>query len=140
MTDEIEALHKQGTWSLVQQPSQACILGCKWTYHLKTDSNGNVSRHKALLVAKGFDQIPGINYQETFSPVAKFPTVRILLTLATQRRWPVFQLDVSNVFLHGDLEEEVYMKQPPGFINHAHPTKVCRLHKAIYGLKQSPRQ
>ncbi|KAI0505062.1 hypothetical protein KFK09_016019 [Dendrobium nobile] len=140
MSDEFHALQRQGTWSLVPAPSTNSILGCKWTYRLKRDATGSITQHKARLVAQGFNQQQGLDYHETFSPVAKLPTIRILLTIATQRHWSLLQLDVTNAFLHGDLEEDVYMSQPQGFVDSQFPTHVCKLHKSIYGLKQSPRQ
>ncbi|KAI0523320.1 hypothetical protein KFK09_005715 [Dendrobium nobile] len=140
MSDEFHALQKQSTWTLVPPPANTLILGCKWTFKTKLLPNGTVDKFKARLVAQGYDQQYGINYQETFSPVAKMTTIRILLTLAINRNWQIIQLDVSNAFLHGDLTENIYMRQPPGFINAASPSYVCKLHKSLYGLKQAPRQ
>jgi hypothetical protein len=139
MQDEYDALLRQGTWSLVPPPQNHNIVGCKWVYKLKTHSDGSLARYKARLVAKGFHQQQGIDFDETFSPVIKPPTVRMILSLAVSLNWPLRQLDVSNAFLHGILKEEVYMSQPQGYISPQHPDYVCRLHKSIYGLKQTPR-
>ncbi|PKU68147.1 Retrovirus-related Pol polyprotein from transposon TNT 1-94 [Dendrobium catenatum] len=140
MATEFLALQRQGTWSLVKPPADASILGCKWTYKTKFHTNGTVAKHKARLVAQGNNQQYGIDYMETFSPVAKLPTIRILLSVALYNNWPIQQLDVANAFLHGKLDETVYMVQPKGFEDTAHPDYVCLLHKALYGLKQAPRQ
>ncbi|CAL5322875.1 unnamed protein product [Camellia sinensis] len=139
MLDEYSALQMQHTWSLVPLPPHKQAIGCKWVFKLKKNSDGTVARHKARLVAKGFLQEHGIDFQDTFSPVAKQPTIRILLCLALHSNWSLKQLDISNAFLHGRLEEEVYMVQPPGFVDPSHPQLVCKLHKALYGLKQAPR-
>ncbi|PKU87366.1 Retrovirus-related Pol polyprotein from transposon TNT 1-94 [Dendrobium catenatum] len=140
MSAEFLALIKQGTWLLVPPPADKPILGSKWTFKTKLYPNGQVERYKARLVAQGCAQEFGINFTETFSPVAKMVTIRMLITVALNRNWKVTQLDVSNAFLHGELEDEVYMKQPRGFEDAQHPTHVCKLRKSIYGLKQSPRQ
>uniref|UniRef100_A0A2N9IRZ8 Integrase catalytic domain-containing protein n=1 Tax=Fagus sylvatica TaxID=28930 RepID=A0A2N9IRZ8_FAGSY len=134
-----QALQKQGTWSLVPKPPFKNIVGCKWVYKLKYNSDGTIARHKARLVAKGFHQQYGIDFDETFSPVVKPPTVRLILSLAVSLNWPLRQLDVKNAFLHGTLKEEVYMTQPQGYVDPTHPTHVCKLIKSIYGLKQAPR-
>lgn len=139
MTAEYDALMRNRTWTLVPPVKNANIVDCKWVYKIKRDQSGSVKRYKARLVAKGFHQQPGIDYHETFSPVVKFTTVRVVLSLAVSQNWPLRQLDVQNAFLHGDLKETVYLRQPPGFTDPHHPDYVCRLHKALYGLKQAPR-
>ncbi|KAM1306524.1 hypothetical protein ACFX2H_008899 [Malus domestica] len=139
MQEEINALHSQGTWSLVSLPSQKNLVGCKWVFKLKRNADGSIARHKARLVAKGFSQEPGLDFGETFSHVVKPTTVRLVLSLAAHFGWPLRQLDVKNAFLHGLLHEEVYMSQPPGFEDPSHPHLVCKLHKSLYGLKQAPR-
>ncbi|PKU80787.1 Retrovirus-related Pol polyprotein from transposon TNT 1-94 [Dendrobium catenatum] len=140
MAAEFFALQRQGTWSLIPRPSSNPVIGCKWTYRLKYHADGSIAKHKARLVALGNNQEFGLDYTETFSPVAKLPTIRILLTVAIHHQWSVQQLDVANAFLHGILPEKVFMTQPKGFEDASHPDYVCLLHKAIYGLKQAPRQ
>jgi Reverse transcriptase (RNA-dependent DNA polymerase) len=138
MDIEMNALNKNVTWSLVELPKGKKSVGCKWVYTIKFGANGEVERYKARLVAKGFTQTYGIDFQKTFSPVAKLNTIRVLLSLAANLDWPLHQFDVKNAFLHGNLKEEIYMDTPPGYINTRSKPVVCRLHKTLYGLKQSP--
>lgn len=140
MGAEFNALQQSGTWSLVQPTSDMNILPNKWVFKIKKHSDGTIERYKARLVANGFHQQEGIDYTETFSPVVKHSTIRIILALAVNHKWPIRQLDVQNAFLHGILSEEVYMRQPSGFIDPNYPNHVCKLHKSLYGLKQAPRQ
>ncbi|CAN1121074.1 Retrovirus-related Pol polyprotein from transposon TNT 1-94 [Linum perenne] len=133
--DELQALHKNQTWEVVTLPAGKRTIDCKWLFTIKYNSDGSIERFKARLVACGFTQTHGIDYEETFAPVAKLNTIRILLSLAANSDWDLHQLDVKNAFLNGELSEEVYMNPPPG-VNY--PGKVCKLKKALYGLKQSP--
>ncbi|RVW87469.1 Retrovirus-related Pol polyprotein from transposon RE2 [Vitis vinifera] len=138
MHEEIRALEENGTWTLEPLPKGKRALGSQWVYRTKYFSNGDIERLKSRLVVLGNHQEAGIDYHETFSPVAKMTTVRAFLAIAASKNWELHQMDVHNAFLHGDLEEEVYMKLPPGF-ERSDPNLVCRLRKSLYGLKQAPR-
>ena len=140
MKEELDALHKTGTLDLVDLSSGKSAIGCKWVYNIKTRSDGTVYRYKARLVAKGFTQEYVIDYEETFAPVARLSYVRTLIAVSAARKWPLFQMDVKNAFLNGELSEEVYMKLPPGYsYPPGFPHRVFRLRRALYGLKQAPR-
>jgi len=139
MISEIQALDHNKTWELIPLPSGKKTVGCRWVYAIKVGPNGKVDRLKAQLVAKGYTQIYGLDYNDTFSLVAKMTIVRLFLTMTAICHWLIHQLDIKNAFLHGDLEEEVYMEQPLGFIAHGESSLVCKLRRSLYGLKQSPR-
>jgi len=116
MNEEMKALDSRGTWKLVSAPTDAVIVGCRWVFTLEYCPDGSVDRYKTRLVTKGYTQTYGINYFETFSPVAGLSSIRISFSIAVNLSWSLFQLDVKNIFLYGDLQEEVYMEQPPGYI------------------------
>ena len=139
MESEYQALMKNNTWHLVPPHKGRNVIGCKWVYKIKRKQDGSLDRYKARLVAKGFKQRYGIDYEDTFSPVVKAATIRTILSIVVSNGWSLRQLDVQNAFLHGFLEEEVYMQQPPGFEDSSRPNFVCKLDKALYGLKQTPR-
>jgi histone deacetylase 1/2 len=138
MKEEYTALMKNNTWSLVPLPPHKKAIGCKWLFRVKENPDGTVNKFKARLVAKGFLQTAGFDFTETFSPVIKPVTIRIILTLAVTYKWQVQQIDINNAFLNGVLQEEVFMQQPAGF-EVADKSLVCKLHKSLYGLKQAPR-
>ncbi|KAL8123400.1 hypothetical protein AgCh_011388 [Apium graveolens] len=137
MAEELTALHQTHTWDLVPLPPGKHIIGCRWVYKIKTKADGSVERYKARLVAKGYSQEYGLDYEETIVHVAKMTIVRTLIAISFVRKWKIFQMDVKNEFLYGDLHEEVYMTPPLGLPHQ--PGYVCRLRKSIYGLRQSSR-
>lgn len=138
MNNEYDSLMKFNTWKLVDRPKRK-IIPCKWVYKVKTDEHGNITRYKARLVIKGFNQVEGVDYHETFSPVVRHSSLRTLFALAAEMDLKMHQFDVDTAFLNGDLEEEVFMHQPQGFVKKGDEDKVCLLQKSLYGLKQAPR-
>jgi hypothetical protein len=137
MHEEIQALRANGTWTLVLFHPSMNVVGSRWVYKIKRRSDGIIERYKAHMFARGFTQQEGIDYSETFSPIIKQATVRLVFSIAVSCGWKIHQLDIHNAFLNGVLDEEVYMKQPPSFVDSALPSHVCRLHKSLYGLKQA---
>ena len=128
-------------WSLVERPDpkKHNIIGTKWIFRNKQDEDGIVVRNKARLVAQGYTQIEGIDFGETYAPVARLESIRVMLDFANHKNKLLYQMDVKSAFLNGEIEEEVYVMQPPGFEDKDNPDMVYRLHKALYGLKQAPR-
>ncbi|KAL4320319.1 hypothetical protein GQ457_18G003820 [Hibiscus cannabinus] len=139
MREEIEALERNHTWDLVSLPPGKQTIGCKWVYKTKLKSDGSLERYKARLVAKCYTQQPGVDYLDTFSPVAKMTSIKTLLAVASAKEWCLQQLDINNAFLHGYLQEEVYMQFPPG-LTCSDSNVVCKLNKSLYGLKQASRK
>ena len=139
MVKEMVALHSTSTLDLVPLPAGKCPIGFHWVYTAKIGLDGRADRLEACLVAKRYSHIYGSDYYDTFSPVAKMAFVCLLLSMAAMSSWPLYQLDIKNAFLHGDLAEEVYMEQPLGFVVQGESGLVCKLRRSLYGLKQSPR-
>ncbi|RVX02174.1 Retrovirus-related Pol polyprotein from transposon RE1 [Vitis vinifera] len=139
MDEELQALHTNKTWVLVPRTSDMHVIGSKWVFKPKLKPDGSLDCLKARVVAKGYHQVDGLDYTETFSPVIKPGTIRMVLTIALVKKWPIRQLDVKNAFLHSLISKDIHMEQPPGMADLEHPTHVCKLQKALYGLKQAPR-
>lgn len=139
MSSEFDAQIQNETWVLVPPDSSQNLVGVHWVFTIKDLPDGFLDKYKARLVAKGFHQHQGLDYLETFSPVIKSTTVCIVLGIAVTKNWRIRHLDINNAFLQGTLDEEVYVVQPPGFVDMDHPDYVCRLKKALYGLKQALR-
>nr|KYP62375.1 Retrovirus-related Pol polyprotein from transposon TNT 1-94 [Cajanus cajan] len=139
MEEELKMIEKNQTWQLVDRPSHKKAIGVKWVYRTKFNPDGSVNKYKARLVVKGYAQMFGVDFSETFAPVARLDTIRLLLALAAQKGWLIHQLDVKSAFLNGYLEEEIFVEQPEGFALQGQEDKVYLLKKALYGLKQAPR-
>lgn len=139
MKEELSMIEKNHTWLLVPRPSNRKVIGVKWVFRTKLNVDGSVNKQKARLVVKGYAQVFGVDFSETFAPVARLDTIRLLLAVAAQKGWKVFQLDVKSAFLNGFLKEEIFVEQPDGFVVQGQEDKVYLLKKALYGLKQAPR-
>jgi hypothetical protein len=139
MDEEIMSIERNNSWELTTLPEGQKSIGVKWIYKTKLKEDGRVDKCKARLVAKGYKQEFGIDYKEVFAPVARMDTIRLVLSLAVQNSWLIYQLDVKSAFLHEALDEEVYIDQPPGYVKQGHADQVYKLKKALYGLKQAPR-
>ncbi|GKD08553.1 retrovirus-related pol polyprotein from transposon TNT 1-94, partial [Tanacetum coccineum] len=137
--EELNQFISNDVWKLVPNPKDMIIIRTKWVYRNKLDENSVVSGNKARLVAQGYNQQEGIDYDETYAPVARLESIRILLAYACALDLKLFQMDVKSAFLNNFINEEVYVAQPPGFINFAKPNHVYRLKKVLYGLKQAPK-
>lgn len=139
MEDELSSIYKNDTWDLVSLPSDRKAISTKWVFRVKHNADGTIAKFKARLVAKGFQQREGHDYAQTFAPVVKWNTLRSIVSLAGHHGWTIVHLDVKTAFLNGDIQEDIYVKPPPGFESLTHPHYACKLKKALYGLKQAPR-
>ncbi|CAM8958482.1 unnamed protein product [Rhodiola kirilowii] len=139
MQEELGEFQRNDVWDLVPRPENVNVIGTKWIFKNKSDEQGNITRNKARLVLKAILQIEGVDFDETFAPVARLEAIRLLLALACHLKFKLFQMDVKSAFLNGVLNEEVYVAQPKGFEDPHHPEYVYHLKKALYGLKQAPR-
>lgn len=139
MQEELSMIEKNQTWELVERPEGRKVIGVKWVFKTKFNADCSINKYKARLVVKGYAQIYGVDYSETFAPVARLDTIRFLLAVSAQKSWKVFHLDVKSAFLNGVLQEEIFVEQPKGFEKQGEEHKVYLLKKALYGLKQAPR-
>ena len=139
MEEELDQIEKNETWELVPRPHNRNVIGTKWVFRNKMNEDGQVIRNKARLVCKGYAQIEGIDFEETYAPVARMEAIRMILAYACSKDIKVYQMDVKSAFLNGESEEEVYTEQPEGFQLSENEDYVCRLKRALYGLKQAPR-
>jgi len=138
MALEFDVLQRNRTWRLTDRPPGANVVSGKWVFRHKLNPNGSLERYKARWVVRGFTQRAGIDFSETFSPIVKPATIRTILAITASNQWPTKQLDVSNAFLHGHLNEHVLCQQPTGFVDADRPDAVCLLDKSLYGLRQAP--
>ena len=139
MGSEIDSHIRNHTWDLVPPLSGRKPIASKWVFRLKLNADGSVNYYKARHVAKGFTQQEGIDYEETFAPVARFTSLRVIISITVMEDLELHLMDVDTAFLYGELKEEIYITQPEGFIHPDYPTYVCRLNKSLYGLKQARR-
>lgn len=138
MIEEYQSIIKNDVWEILPRPKGKTVISSRWLFKVKYAFDGSIEKHKARFVARGFSQKAGIDYKETFAPVARYTSVRTIIAIATSKGWKIHQMDVKTTFLNGVIEEEVYIEQLEGFITHDN-NYVCKLKKALYGLKQAPR-
>ena len=139
MAEELSAIERNKTWTLIKAPPGIKPIGVKWVFRMKKDQTGAVVKHKAQLVAKGYSQKFGIDYEEIYGPVARFDSIRILIAIEAQSNWNLHHLDVKSAFLNGVIKEDLYVMQPKGYVKKGNESNVLKLTKALYGLKQAPR-
>jgi hypothetical protein len=139
MHEELENFERNHVWTLVDPPRDVNVMGAKWVFKNKQGEDGGVVRNKTCLVAQGYNQVEGLDFGETFAPVAHLETIRILLAFAASKGFKLYQMDVKRAFLHGVIHEEVYVRQPPGFESPKYPYRVYKVSNAFYGLKQALR-
>ena len=135
INDEVESILQNHTWELVDLPPSSKPLGYKWIFNKKMKADGSIDKYKARLVIKGYKQKEGLDYFDTYSPVTRISSIQMLIAIAAIHNLEIHQMDVKSAFLNGDLDEEIYMEQPEGFIVPGQEKKVCRLVKSLYGLK-----
>jgi hypothetical protein len=139
MAEEYQSILKNDVWDIVLRPEGKSVVTSKWIYKIKHTVDGSVEKYKARFVARGFSQVKGLDYEETFAPVARYTSIHTIIALVASMGWKLHQMDEKTTFLKGEMEEEVYIEQPDGFMIHNKKSHVCRLKKALYGLKQAPR-
>jgi hypothetical protein len=139
MEEELNQIEKNETWELVPRPKNKNMISTKWVFRNKLNEDAKVTKNKEILVCKGYAQVEGVDFEATFAPVARMEEIRLLLSYACSKRIKVYQMDVKSTFLNGELEEEVYIEHPEGFLLSEREDYVCKLKKAMYGLKQAPR-
>ena len=139
MMDEYHSIMKNDVWEIVPIPEGKSMVTSRWLYKLKHAADGSVEKYKARFVARGFSQVEGIDYDETFVSVAQYTFIKALISIAAEMGWKIHQMDVKTAFLNGIIQEEIYVEQPQGFEIHERESHVCRLKKSLYGLKQAPR-
>jgi hypothetical protein len=135
MIEEYESILKNDVWEEVRRPQGKSVVTSKWLYKIKHATDGSVEKFKARFVARGFSQKEGIDYDEIFAPVSRYTSIRIIISLASVFDWKLHQMNVKTAFLNGEVEQEVYIEQPEGFVIHGKESHVCKLKKALYGLK-----
>jgi hypothetical protein len=139
MLEEYRYIIKNNVWDIVPRPKDKSVVSSKWIYKIKHVADGSVEKLKEIFVARGFTYKEGIDYKETFSPVARYTSIRTIISLAPILSWKLHQMDVKTTFLNGKIEKELFLEQPDGFVLHYKGTHVCKLRKALYGLKQAPK-
>jgi len=138
MVEEYDSIIRNSVWDVVPTPQDKSVVSSKWLYKAKQVADGSVEKHKARFVARGFSQVEGIDYDETFAPIARYSYIRSMLALSAQMGWKIHPMDVKTMFLNGKIEEVVYVEQLEGFETFNHESHVCQLKRALYGLKQAP--
>ena len=139
MQEEYSSIMKNDVWEVVPRPEGKAVVTSRWLYKVKHATDGSIEKFKARFVARGFSQVEGVDYEDTFALVARYTSIRSIISIAAEMGWKIHQMDVKTAFLNGFIQEEVYIEQPQGFEAHGKEAHVCRLKKALYGLKQAPR-